>query len=69
VLAEQIRRGNESGVFTCDDPEDAAWRISALVDGLAVQVMVHRNLTKKQLRDLAARATARELGCDPALLT
>ena len=69
VLAEQIRRGNESGVFGCADPEDAAWRISALVDGLAVQVMVHRNLTKKQLRDLAGRATARELGCDPALLT
>ena len=69
VLAEQIRRGNESGVFTCDDPEDAAWRISALVDGLAVQVMVHRNLTKKQLRDLAARATARELGCTPNQLT
>ena len=69
VLAEQIRLGNESGVFTCDDPEDAAWRISALVDGLAVQVMVHRNLTRKQLRDLAARSTARELGCTPDLLT
>ena len=49
VLADQIRQGVELGVFVCDDAEGAAWRLSALLDGLAVQVMVHRNLTKKQL--------------------
>lgn len=65
VLAEQIKLGNEQGVFRCDDPDDAAWRLSALLDGLAVQVMVHRNLTKKQLRELVHRATAAELGITP----
>jgi AcrR family transcriptional regulator len=62
VLADQIRQGVESGVFTCDDPEGAAWRLSALLDGLAVQVMVHRNLTKKQLALWVRGAAAHELG-------
>ena len=65
VLAEQIKLGNDQGVFSCEDPDDAAWRLSALLDGLAVQVMVHRNLTKKQLRQLVHRATAAELGLAP----
>ena len=43
------------GLFRCADPEGAAWRLSALLDGLAVQVMVHRNLTKKQLAVVGAR--------------
>jgi len=65
VLAEQITLGVEQGVFDCADPDGAAWRLSALLDGLAVQVMVHRNLTKKQLRALVHRATAAELGLAP----
>lgn len=69
VLAEQIRRGNESGLFTCTDPDAAAWRLSALLDGLAVQVMVHRSLTKKQLRALVLAAAAQELGVDAAILS
>ena len=63
MLADQIREGVDAGLFVCDDPEGAAWRLSALLDGLAVQVMVHRNLTKKQLAPWvrgAAAARARE---------
>ncbi len=68
VLADQIRQGVDAGLFVCDDPEGAAWRLSALLDGLAVQVMVHRNLTKKQLA-LWVRGTAGlELGIDPERL-
>lgn len=68
ALADQIRRGNERGLFRCVDPEGAAWRLSALLDGLAVQVMVHRNLTKKQLALWVRGAAAVELGVDAALL-
>jgi AcrR family transcriptional regulator len=65
VLADQIRRGNDSGLFTCADPDAAAWRLSALLDGLAVQVMVHRSLTRKELRALVRDAVAAELGVSP----
>jgi AcrR family transcriptional regulator len=64
VLADQIRAGVEAGRFTCADPEAAAWRLSALLDGLAVQVMVHRSLTKRQLADWVRGAAATELGID-----
>jgi AcrR family transcriptional regulator len=68
-LAEQIRAGNEQGLFTCADPDDAAWRLSALLDGLAVQVMVHRSLTKKELRTLVLASAAMELGVPVASLS
>jgi hypothetical protein len=68
VLADQISQGVAQGVFTCADPEGAAWRLSALLDGLAVQVLVHRILTKKQLASWVRGAAATELGCDAALL-
>ena len=69
VLADQIRIGNEQGLFHCADPEDTAWRLSALIDGLAVQVMVHRSLTKKKLKSLVRDAAATELGIDPSRLS
>jgi len=69
ALVTQIALGVEQGIMTCDDPEGAAWRLSALLDGLAVQVMVHRSLTKKQLAAWAALAASRELGVDVATLS
>ena len=69
VLAEQIRRGVDEGVFTCADPDVAAWRLSALLDGLAVQVMVHKNLTKKQLAEWVRQTASVELGVDASLLS
>jgi len=68
ALAAQIGRGVQDGVFTCDDGDRAAWRISALCDGLAVQVLVHRSLTRAEFASWVREAAARELGCDPALL-
>jgi AcrR family transcriptional regulator len=65
VLADQIRAGVDAGLFRCADPEAAAWRLSALLDGLAVQVMVHRSLTKRQLAEWVRGAAATELGIDP----
>jgi AcrR family transcriptional regulator len=68
VLAEQIQLGVADGVFDCADPDGAAWRLSALLDGLAVQVLVHRSLTRMQLATWVRDAAARELGCDPEVL-
>jgi AcrR family transcriptional regulator len=68
VLADQIARGNDAGLFRCADTEAAAWRLSALLDGLAVQVMVHRNLTKKQLATWVRQSAAQELGIGPEAL-
>jgi hypothetical protein len=52
------------------DPRGAAWRITALLDGLAVQAIVHRGLiSSEELTDWTMRAVATELDLDPASLT
>ncbi len=65
VLAEQIQLGVADGVFDCDDPDAAAWRLSALLDGLAVQVLVPRSLPRTPLATWVRAAAARALGCGP----
>jgi len=42
LLVEVIKPGVASGVFVCDDPEGAGWRILSLLDGLALQTVAHR---------------------------
>ncbi|HEY0700374.1 MAG TPA: TetR/AcrR family transcriptional regulator [Micromonospora sp.] len=65
-LTAVIGEGVLDGTFTCDDPAGAAWRISALIDGLAVQVTVHdRLISRRQLTDWVHLSVARELGLDP----
>ncbi len=44
ALAEVIAAGVADGTLRCTDPVKAAWRITALIDGLAVQVTVHDNV-------------------------
>ncbi len=54
----------------CADPNGAARRITALVDGLAVQNTVHAGvLTKRQLRAWVRRMAAAELGVHTNQLT
>jgi AcrR family transcriptional regulator len=63
ALTEVITAGVDKGVFTCDDPSGAAWRLVALIDGLAVQVTVHdRVIARRQLSGWVRLAAARELG-------
>lgn len=62
VLAEQITAGVDLGLFDCPDPRGASSRLIGLLDGLSIQVMVHRSLTRTQLGAWARAATARELG-------
>lgn len=62
TLATVIRNGVTAGMFTCADPDGSAWRLSSLLDGLAVQALVHRTLTRQQLADWVRIAAAAELG-------
>ncbi|MFC6899496.1 TetR family transcriptional regulator C-terminal domain-containing protein [Nonomuraea dietziae] len=58
-----VDEGVASGAFACADPDAATWRILSLVDGLAVQVSVHRRvLSRHRVAELIRTATAAELG-------
>ena len=67
TLAAVISEGVAAGEFSCPDPDAAAWRLTALLDGLGVQVTVHRGaLSQEQLLAWIRGAAAAELGLDPA---
>jgi AcrR family transcriptional regulator len=68
TLAAVIREGVAAGEFTCADPDAAAWRLTALLDGLGVQVAVHRSVPTARLADWVRAAAAAELSVDPATL-
>jgi AcrR family transcriptional regulator len=44
VLEQVIRDAIAGGEVTCPDPRASAWRLAALIDGLAVQVTVHQGV-------------------------
>ncbi len=62
ALADVITEGVGEGVFTCADPDGAAWRLTALLDGLSVHATVYGSLTRKRLGEWARAAAAVELG-------
>ncbi|NUT37905.1 MAG: TetR family transcriptional regulator [Hamadaea sp.] len=63
ALAEVVAAGVADGSFTCPDPLKAAWRITALVDGLAVQLTVHGDVvSREEILTWIAEAVDRELG-------
>jgi AcrR family transcriptional regulator len=69
ALTEVVAAGVDAKVFTCDDPRGAAWRLVALIDGLAVQVTVHAKvISRRQLAGWVRTAAARELGLEPSQL-
>jgi len=68
ILRGVVDDGVASGVFTCPDPAATVARLSALVDGLSVAAVVHRSVTREQLRSWVAAQLAVELGVDVATL-
>ncbi|WP_433406022.1 TetR/AcrR family transcriptional regulator [Streptomyces sp. CA-146814] len=69
-LAEVIAEGAAAGEFRCADPESAAWRLTALLDGLAVQMTSYAGpLSRATMLRWTDEALARELGIDRAALT
>ncbi|MGW6305297.1 TetR/AcrR family transcriptional regulator [Streptomyces niveus] len=70
ALAAVITEGVEAGEFQCADPVATAWRLTALLDGLAVQMTSYAgSLSRDTLLDWSDEALARELGVDRAALT
>lgn len=68
-LTQIIAAGVRDGTFRCDDPTGAAWRISGLIDGLAVQSTVHgRAIPRRTFAQWVRLSAARELGLRPEQL-
>jgi AcrR family transcriptional regulator len=66
ALADIVRDGCGRGEFADVDPEDFALRFAAMMDGLAVQAVLHDpHVTLDQMRDLLLRTAALELGFEP----
>ncbi|MBP2471492.1 AcrR family transcriptional regulator [Crossiella equi] len=70
VVEEIIREGVAEGGFDCPDPRGAAWRITSLLDGLAIQVVARRGtLRPEDLTQWVHEMVARELGIAVEKLT
>jgi AcrR family transcriptional regulator len=66
TVARVIGDSVAAGECSCPDPSATAWRLTALLDGLAVQVTVHHGvLSRGQLLEWVRVAAAGELGLDP----
>ena len=66
VLADIVAEGTASGEFRGVDPADFALRFSALMDGLAVLVVLEDpEVSIDRMRELCLAAAAAELGFEP----
>ncbi|MEU8527350.1 MULTISPECIES: TetR/AcrR family transcriptional regulator [Streptomyces] len=62
-LTAVIAQGAAAGEFPCPDPAAAAWRLTAFLDGLAVQMTSYSgSLSRAAMLEWADAALARELG-------
>nr|WP_248002163.1 TetR/AcrR family transcriptional regulator [Streptomyces sp. RPA4-2] len=70
AITEVIAEGVVSGEFRCPDPAGAALRLTALLDGLAVQMTAYAGaVSRARAQEWVDDALARELGLDRAALT
>jgi AcrR family transcriptional regulator len=71
LIAEVIRRGQRDGEFAAAvDPDDAATMLSALIDGLGVQVTLqHPDVTGERMAHLCLDAAAITLEFEPERVT
>ena len=68
-IAGAIDEGVRDGVFRVDDSADAATRITSLLDGLAVRMVVHKDRLKRDtLHAWLVREVAWELGVEEVQL-
>ncbi|MFI7086273.1 TetR/AcrR family transcriptional regulator [Streptomyces anulatus] len=69
-LAQVIEEGAAAGEFRCEEPRSTAWRLTALLDGMAVQTTSYAGpLSRTTMLRWTDEALARELGIDLADLT
>ncbi|WNZ07244.1 TetR family transcriptional regulator C-terminal domain-containing protein [Streptomyces sp. 11x1] len=70
ALTEVIEAGVAAEEFHCPDPTASALRLTALLDGLAVQMTSYEGaVSRTRAQEWADRALAHELGLDPDSLT
>ncbi|MFD5555260.1 TetR family transcriptional regulator C-terminal domain-containing protein [Streptomyces sp. NPDC127068] len=70
AIVEVIAEGAAAGEFVCADPEAAARRLTALLDGLAVQATVYTgSVSRTRLQGWVDEALAQELGLTVQALT
>ena len=63
AIAEVVREGMAAGEFHCPDPEGTALRLTALLDGLAVQLTSYPGaVSRSRAQEWVDEALARELG-------
>lgn len=69
LLKQVVERGVASGDFVCPDPHATAWRLAAVLDGLAIEAVVHaQNVARNELVSWVAHLAAAELGIDAGVL-
>jgi AcrR family transcriptional regulator len=63
-IADIVRHGQDSGAFPADDDaDDLALRLGALIDGLAIQVLMNdSDVTPARMQAVCMEVAARELG-------
>ncbi|MDT0463415.1 TetR/AcrR family transcriptional regulator [Streptomyces gibsoniae] len=70
AITEVVAEGVAAGEFRCPDPAAAAQRLTALLDGLAVQMTVYEGtVSRARTREWVDEALAGELGVERAELT
>ncbi|MFV8186464.1 MULTISPECIES: TetR/AcrR family transcriptional regulator [unclassified Streptomyces] len=70
AITEVVTEGVAAGEFHCPDPHAAALRLTALLDGLAVQLTSYTGtISRTRAQDWVDEALARELGLERAELT
>ncbi|MFF1438666.1 TetR/AcrR family transcriptional regulator [Streptomyces sp. NPDC058295] len=70
ALAEVIAEGVAAGEFRCPDPAGTALRLTALLDGLAVQLTSYAGtVSRARAQEWVDEALARELGLSPEALS
>ncbi|MGV9551124.1 TetR family transcriptional regulator C-terminal domain-containing protein, partial [Streptomyces ardesiacus] len=67
AIAAVIAEGAAAGEFSCAEPEAAALRLTALLDGLAVQLTSYAGaVSRARAQEWTDEALARELGLERA---
>jgi hypothetical protein len=70
AITEVVAEGVAAGEFRCPDPAATALRLTALLDGLAVQMTAYEDtVPRARAQAWVDEALARELGLDRAALT
>ena len=63
AITEIVRAGQAAGEFAAVDAEEFALRLAALIDGLAIQVVLHDpEVSRERMFDLCMVTCTRELG-------